>query len=53
MGKKKLTVIHLEKIDPELRNHFKAICARKGVTMRDELIRLIEREVEKDAKGKS
>ena len=29
-------------IDPDLRNRFKAQCARQGVTMRDAIVSLIE-----------
>ena len=39
-------------ISVELRNHFKAVCAMKGKTVKEELIRLMQEEVEKEQKGK-
>jgi antitoxin component of RelBE/YafQ-DinJ toxin-antitoxin module len=38
--------INLE-IDDELRNRFKGVCATKGQTMRDTLLRFIEETVKK------
>ena len=41
-----MTVINL-KISEDLRNKFKSICAGKGQTMRDTLLRFIEETVRK------
>lgn len=39
--------------DDTLRNHFKAACAKKGKTMKGELIRFMTQEIAKAEKGKS
>lgn len=46
--KKPMTVIHIERVDAAIRNEFKAICARKGITMREAILEFIDREIEKE-----
>ena len=46
--KRKMTVIHIERVDPATRNEFKAVCARKGTTMREAILEFIAREIEKE-----
>ncbi len=40
----------IKDIPDTLRNEFKAICAKKGTTMKAEIIKFIEEEVEKAAR---
>jgi plasmid stability protein len=42
----------IKRMPDELRNQFKAACAAKGKTMREELIRLMQEAVEKYRKEK-
>jgi hypothetical protein len=44
-----MTVINL-KMPEDLRNKFKSICASKGETMRDTLLRFVEETVRKEGK---
>jgi len=43
-----MTSIYLRGIDEDLGNTFKAYCAQKGTTMRDELIRYMEKCTERE-----
>ncbi len=40
----------LQNVPDKIKNEFKAICARKGTTMRAEIMRLMNEEVEKVAR---
>lgn len=46
-----MTAITLKQVDAQLRNEFKAVCARRGVTMREVILELIRKEVEKDKRS--
>ena len=39
--KKDVTVITLRDIDKKIRNNFKAACAKKGTTMKDEIVQFM------------
>ena len=43
-----MTQIHVTRVDEDLRNTFKAYCAAKGTTMRDELIRYMQSVTERE-----
>jgi predicted transposase YdaD len=43
------TIIHIANVDVALRNEFKALCARKGLSMREVLLRFIVSEVKRVA----
>jgi hypothetical protein len=47
-----MSIISLRDIPEELHREFKAACARKGTTIREELLRLMREEVEKAARKK-
>ena len=44
--------LNLLNIPDELKNQFKSVCAAKGMTMREEIIRLMEEMVKKAQKAK-
>ena len=44
-----MAVMTLRDVSDKLRNDFKAVCAKKGVTMKDEILRFMKEEVEKAA----
>ena len=43
-----MAVLNLKNIDDNLRNQYKSICARKGITMTDDLKNYIKWAVEKN-----
>ena len=44
--------VHIEKIPEELWRRFKGHCGLSGVTIREQLIKLIEQWIEQEEKGK-
>ena len=44
--KQGLTVLHINNIDPQLRNRFKGICAVNGMTLKEGVLQLMRTAVE-------
>ena len=45
-----MAVINILNLPDEIRNEYKAICAKKGISMREDLVRYITKTVEKAKK---
>ena len=47
-----MAAINLRDVPEDLRRDFKALCAKKGITMRERLLQLMQEEVAKAARNR-